>query len=277
MQKIKKLIIALTAMLMIVSVPLAAAQMTVRWEWLLDDPDVTAYRYQLDGEDPDGWTMVSGDTSSAEFSGLDADKAYTLYVQRSYDGVNWSPSASSTAAVEKAAPEEVPEEPIVKTYAYGGYELTADEIIAEWHSLSVKLYAEDVRLKPGAEELLERLSASGISMAIATDLDEELALPALRNNGIEGYFSVFSTTKAAGKDKRSPDVYLNAAHALGLRPEECLVFEDILKGIRTASATGFCTAAIYDSSSDKDWEDIVKLSDMSFRTLRDALTIVLDS
>ena len=126
MQKIKKLIIALTAMLMIVSVPLAAAQMTVRWEWLLDDPDVTAYRYQLDGEDPDGWTMVSGDTSSAEFSGLDADKAYTLYVQRSYDGVNWSPSASSTAAVEKAAPEEVPEEPIVKTYAYGGYELTAE-------------------------------------------------------------------------------------------------------------------------------------------------------
>ena len=126
MQKIKKLIIALTAMLMIVSVPLAAAQMTVRWEWLLDDPDVTAYRYQLDGEDPDGWTMVSGDTSSAEFSGLDADKAYTLYVQRSYDGVNWSPSASSTAAVEKAAPEEVPEEPIVKTYAYGGYTLTAE-------------------------------------------------------------------------------------------------------------------------------------------------------
>ena len=116
MQKIKKLIIALTAMLMIVSVPLAAAQMTVRWEWLLDDPDVTAYRYQLDGEDPDGWTMVSGDTSSAEFSGLDADKAYTLYVQRSYDGVNWSPSASSTAAVEKPAPEAVPEEPIVKTW-----------------------------------------------------------------------------------------------------------------------------------------------------------------
>ena len=62
------------------------------------------------------------------------------------------------------------------TRALIGYELTADEIIAEWHSLSVKLYAEDVRLKPGAEELLERLSASGISMAIATDLDEELAL-----------------------------------------------------------------------------------------------------
>ena len=66
------------------------------------------------------------------------------------------------------------------TRALIGYELTADEIIAEWHSLSIKLYAEDVRLKPGAEELLESLSSSGISLAIATDLDEELALPAVK-------------------------------------------------------------------------------------------------
>ena len=162
------------------------------------------------------------------------------------------------------------------TRALIGYELTADEIIAEWHGLSVKLYAEDVRLKPEAEELLGRFSESGISMAIATDLDEELALPALRNNGIDRFFPVVSTTKAAGKDKRSPDVYLNAARALGLRPEECLVFEDILKGIRTAAAAGFLTAAVYDSSSDKDWNDIVKVSDMSFRTLQEALSNVLD-
>ena len=128
MQGFRKFIIALTALLMIISVPLAAAQMTVRWEWLLDDPDVTAYRYQLDGEEPDGWTVVSGDTDSVEFTGLDADKAYTLYVQRSYDGEHWSASAASTAEMEEPAPaveEPVAEEPIVRTYEYAGYTLTA--------------------------------------------------------------------------------------------------------------------------------------------------------
>ena len=41
MQRFKKLIIALIAVLMIISVPLAAAEMSVRWEWALDDPDAT--------------------------------------------------------------------------------------------------------------------------------------------------------------------------------------------------------------------------------------------
>ena len=70
--------------------------MTAQWSWILDDPDVTAYRYQLDGEDPDGWTEVSGDTDSVTIENLDAEKEYTLYLQRSYDGVNWSGSAKCT-------------------------------------------------------------------------------------------------------------------------------------------------------------------------------------
>ena len=77
---------------------LAAASMTVEWEWLLDDPDVTAYRYQLGGEDPDGWIVVSADTSTYRAEGLDPYQDYTLYIQRSYDGENWSESAASTAS-----------------------------------------------------------------------------------------------------------------------------------------------------------------------------------
>ena len=74
--------------MMILSVPLAAAEMTVRWAWTLDDPDVTAYRYQVGGENPDSWTILPADTDSLELSGLDAAGEYTLYLQRSYDGVN---------------------------------------------------------------------------------------------------------------------------------------------------------------------------------------------
>ena len=120
MQRFKKLIIALAAILMILSVPLAAAEMTVRWAWTLDDPDVTAYRYQVGGENPDSWTVLPADTDSLELSGLDAAGEYTLYLQRSYDGVNWSPSAVSTA---KADPSEIPD---VRIYRYDGYELRAE-------------------------------------------------------------------------------------------------------------------------------------------------------
>ena len=107
MQRFKKLIIALIAVLMIISVP-------------LDDPDATLYRYQIGGENPDSWTVLDPDTDSLELSGLDAGSEYTLYLQRSYDGINWSPSAVSTA---KADLSKVPD---VRIYRYDGYELKAE-------------------------------------------------------------------------------------------------------------------------------------------------------
>ena len=105
MQRIRKLAIVLLAVFFVGLAPLAAAEMTVTWEWLLDDPDVTAYRYQLGGEDPDNWTVVSADTNTYEASGLDPYQSYTLYLQRSYDGVYWSASASSTAEAILVVPE----------------------------------------------------------------------------------------------------------------------------------------------------------------------------
>ena len=147
MHRIRKSVIALMALLMIAGVPLTADTMSVTWEWLLDDPEVTVYRYQLDGEDPDGWTEIGGDESTLSLSGLDPEAEYTLYLQRSYDGVHWSASASSTAkamlvpyaetaaeepAIEVQEPEEVipasepaAEEPVERVYAYGGYTLEA--------------------------------------------------------------------------------------------------------------------------------------------------------
>ena len=115
MQRFKKLAIILLAVFLVGLVPLTAAEMTVSWEWLLDDPDVTAYRYQLDGEDPDNWTVVSADTNIYEVAGLDPYQDYTLYVQRSYDGINWSESGVSTAkALLEATPVVEPEpEPVV--------------------------------------------------------------------------------------------------------------------------------------------------------------------
>lgn len=150
-----------------------------------------------------------------------------------------------------------------------GNRLTIDEITAEWHDLSVSLYSNDVRLKPGAYGFLEKLSSAGIAITAATDLGEDLALPAMRNNHIDHFFAYVSTTKAAGKDKKSPDVYLDAARYMALDPGECIVFEDILRGIRTSSSAGFMTAAIYDSSSDKDWPLIQREADVSSASFMD--------
>ncbi len=109
-------VIFIIALLAMVVLPLSARKaMNVSWEWLLSDPDVTAYRYQLNGEAEDGWTVVDGMTSAYTATGLDPYSDYTLYLQCSYDGINWSESASSTAYALLKLEEEAPAAEAVET------------------------------------------------------------------------------------------------------------------------------------------------------------------
>lgn len=107
MQFFKKALVSVLLVLAIV-VP-AFATVNVTWEWVLEDPEVQYFRYQLGGEAADGWTVVPSDTTSYELQDVDGSVAYTLYLQQSYDGKNWS---SSAFAVSTPLTPEVPSEPV---------------------------------------------------------------------------------------------------------------------------------------------------------------------
>ncbi|MCI7605999.1 MAG: hypothetical protein MSS69_04510 [Spirochaetales bacterium] len=116
MKKLSKVLLFI-AIVLCISLPLSAAKMmNVTWQWLLNDPYVTSYRYQLDGEADDGWTVVSADTDKYVATGLDPYKDYTLYLQCTYDGTIWSESAKSTAyaLLEYVEVPTVEEEPVVE-------------------------------------------------------------------------------------------------------------------------------------------------------------------
>lgn len=47
-----------------------------------------------------------------------------------------------------------------------------------------------------------------------------------------------------------PDIYEKAAEKLSLPPETCVVYEDILTGIRGAKMGGFAAVGVYDRSGE---------------------------
>lgn len=103
----------LIALLLVVVAGAFALDATVTWSWFQNDPDVKYFRYQLDGEEEDKWTVVDADVLSASYD-IDVSVEHTLYLQQSYDGANWSASSHTvSAAVEdetlQAAAAEVPE------------------------------------------------------------------------------------------------------------------------------------------------------------------------
>ena len=95
----------------------------------------------------------------------------------------------------------------------------------------------------GAEELTHNLKHKyGLKTAIATSsykdsVDKKLSI---HKKWIESDFDVIIT----GEDKRiksgkpSPDIFILAANSLGLKPEECIIVEDSINGIKAAMSSG---------------------------------------
>ena len=128
------------------------------------------------------------------------------------------------------------------TIARFGFKETPQEIMSIWLNMALNEYAHNVRLKDNAEELLKRLKTLSVKIGIATSSKPILAEP-------------------VGVDKRHPDIYLLTAKKLGVKPEECIVFEDIIDGINGAKLAGMKTIAVYDEGSADDVEVLKSIAD----------------
>ncbi len=150
-----------------------------------------------------------------------------------------------------------------------GFPESPEEIEEEWLSMAEYDYANNVEVKPGAIDFLKKCKAAGIQLGVATSSLERLFIPCLEHHDMKELFSVFYTTKGVGADKKSPKVYLMAAEAMGLKPEECIVFEDIIEGSKTAKEAGFRVVGIYDSHSDRDRRGMIATVDRFLMSYQD--------
>lgn len=157
------------------------------------------------------------------------------------------------------------------TIARFGLPDALESLMSEWTAMTRDAYAHEIALKPGVKAYLESLSSRGVRLGIATSSTPELFVPALENNGILRLFSAIATTSEVPHGKDRPDVYLLAAERLGMLPSECIVFEDTLPGIRSASSAGFITAGVRDRFSENDAQAIKALSDFWIDTFESAL------
>ena len=123
------------------------------------------------------------------------------------------------------------------------------EIMQEWHDMSIDMYKHHVPLKEGALELLKLFKKNGIKMAIATANDEPLYRPCIDRLGIGEYFDEIADVNTAKEGKQSAKIYLDLAKKLGSEPQDTLVLEDMPTCVKTAFKSGFLTVAVYDDAS----------------------------
>ncbi len=147
------------------------------------------------------------------------------------------------------------------TKARFGFPEPWEEIVAQWTELAREEYACRVPLKDGAREYLTTLRRSGVRLAVATALPEYLYLPCLEHLGILNLFDALcSTEDTDGRGKAGGEVFLLAAHRLGIAPENCVVYEDVLEGIRGARRAGMRAYCVLDEASRHAHGEIASLA-----------------
>ena len=148
---------------------------------------------------------------------------------------------------------------------------TIEEIMEVWHNMAYNHYANNVNLKPGAREFILTLKKAGIKIALATSNSTHLLEVCLKNNGIYNLFDIITTTDEVSRGKNYPDIYLLTAKKLGISPEDCMVFEDILPAVQGATAAGMKVVAVYDESSAQDKEQVKLLASHYIETYLDII------
>ncbi len=128
-----------------------------------------------------------------------------------------------------------------------GLNQSKEDIMAGINSLVEQAYRQDVLPKPGAVELLQRLSKENIPMCVATATDSALVKAALKRCGIDHYFADIITCESVGHGKDEPVIFRQAQEYLGTDKAHTAVFEDAFFAAKTAKQDGFLTVAVQDA------------------------------
>ena len=134
-----------------------------------------------------------------------------------------------------------------KIIEWTGASVTADEFEAlmveknEWYlELVQELSASDGL--PGAVAFLQHAHAQGIKIALGSA--SKNAPMILDKMGLTPLFDAIIDGNNVINGKPHPEVFLKGAAALGLNPEECVVFEDSIAGVQAAKTGGMSCVGI---------------------------------
>ena len=142
---------------------------------------------------------------------------------------------------------------IPKLKGFLGQDFPTEDVRAHRTDL-INAYVEEhgLEVKKGLFTLLDYLRDNGVKMAVATCTPTERSRMYVEKIGAADYFSAIVGGDMIVNGKPDLDIYLTAAKALGLPPEQCAAFEDSPNGIQAAHSAGCYAIMIPDMTQPED-------------------------
>jgi beta-phosphoglucomutase len=118
-----------------------------------------------------------------------------------------------------------------------------------------QLLAGELRTTPGVRTWLEHLQRRAIPCAIASSAAMETIVQIADRLEIAGFFTAILSGARLPASKPDPGVFLMAAGALRLSPQQCLVIEDAKVGIQAARRAGMACLALATTFPPEELQD----------------------
>lgn len=118
-----------------------------------------------------------------------------------------------------------------------GSDMTSDAVIEHLTKSVSKGLEKEIIWRPGAKELLREMKRRGVKTALVTMSLRSMATQVVDAMGFHAFDVIVAGDDVVhGKPHAEP--YLKAAALLGVKPSECVAFEDSISGILSAEAAG---------------------------------------
>ncbi len=116
-------------------------------------------------------------------------------------------------------------------------------------------YKPHLKLIAGLDDFLRKADELKIKMAIAS-----AAIPfnidfVVDNLDIRKYLKAIISADDVEISKTHPETFLKAAQALGVKPEDCIVFEDAPKGVEAAKNAGMKCVVLTTAHEKEDFAE----------------------
>ena len=143
-------------------------------------------------------------------------------------------------------------------------DMAEERIREQLQEMIAGAYCDEIVLKAGVKEYLQFLKERGIPCILATAGDASLATAALKRLKVWEEFQGLLLCEEFNTSKREAKIYFLAMERLSLsKPEDVLVFEDVLHAIKSAKQAGFQVCGILDEANREDWEKIQEVADFT--------------
>ena len=154
-------------------------------------------------------------------------------------------------------------------------QLDMQELAQGLSSLIKQRYAT-LHLKPGALSFVKKIHRLKLPMAIVSAGEKAVTMPILERCGIIPYMQFYMGCEEAGGNKHQPDIFLQAAHKLGCKPEDVIVIEDAYHAMKAAKLAGMKVWAIEEARQMHALEQIKATADIyvhSFHEMEELICI----